>query len=350
MSFPSLTRSYSGIIQDNNSSKDAAKTILKVKKLGQIYQKPPNYFRWERKFDENRKIYYYNDDSNETCWLMPCIQCYKNGDRWCVECKQPYCEKHFLKKHMPLDDEDRTEAETAGLTTHTWSLYEEGFVEPLLASTDDYCIACGLKAATKLCNECWDPYCHSCFALTHRVGALQNHKGLNYKRAKMAWYLQRNEGKVLEDGITPMPEQYVNGANGQISTVKPPELMSDLERVLLQNMKSHRFTIEQQLELIEKLYTEIEKANLANNKTMVDLAKLNQAVKNKKDSKEKDGDDVAMMMNAKEQSAYRQMLMNPSTRRRGLARSNYIKSILEAPFPNTEEAKKGKATASGTKK
>jgi len=345
MSFPSLSRLYSGKWSETSTNNDVqpVKKILKVKKLVPTAEKPANYDKWERKFDESGKIYYQNGETNESTWLMPCVICYRTGDRWCVDCKEPYCEKHFIKKHMPLEEDDHQAAEEAGLTNHSWSLCEEGFQEPLLSNNDEHCIYCNVKVATKLCNECWDPYCNTCFSLSHRVGTLLTHKGLNYKRAKMAWYCKRGAIPVsMANSAAPMPQdRYINGATGQVTPMKPAELMSDLERVLLENLKSHRFTVNQQSETIEKLQREMDKANRENNKTLVDLAKLNQVMRKKEAEEEKarEGEDVAAAMVKKGGNAYRTLLMNPSSRRRGQARSNYIKSILEAPFPNTPEAK-----------
>lgn len=133
------------------------------------------------------------------------------------------------------------------MKAHRWSTYEVGKKEVAEKDNDVYCIECKLRLATKMCDHCWDPYCNVCFDRVHHNGALKEHKGLNYQRAKLQWHIVKRPG---------LPDLYIDGLRGGLETeIKPRELMTDLEKVLSDNyvaFKEVAEDYEQQVEAIEK--------------------------------------------------------------------------------------------------
>jgi hypothetical protein len=263
-------------------------------------KKPENFDCWVRmKEESNDSIYYYNTISQGSAWLSPCSTCYRTSDKWCIQCKLSYCERHFLTTHFPNNEHlvdcllpenqviDRNE-----LRFHQWSTFElDNEMEPL-QDGDEYCINCECKPAMKLCAVCWDPYCHKCFEIVHHVGALKEHKGLNIKRAKYTWYGEREE-KNHEDKNKPMNcldlqdyrlEDhiiYVNGFTGDRTKEKHTDLMSDLERILLQNWKTHQKAVEDYSKIAEDLDRELNKAQQEKDKISIQRAQLAHQIQTK---------------------------------------------------------------------
>jgi hypothetical protein len=239
------------------------------------YIKPADFEYWVRALDTNEQIYYYNTKTGETTWLAPCSICYKPGERWCKGCNVTYCEKHYLKQHRIYDEME--------LEEHRWIPKEEDISreEIINPNEEEYCVDCGVKIATKMCDICWDPYCQKCFDLVHHVGALREHKALNYARAKKQWYTVKKYGKE--------PDQYVNGETGETTTEKPQELMTDLEIVLIENIKSHQAATETYLKQIEDLHIDLEKATKERDKLVIDNAFLSQTAAQSNTKKNKKG-------------------------------------------------------------
>ena len=264
-------------------------------------KKPENAEYWVRvKDNENDSIYYFNTVTQESSWLAPCSICYKTADRWCLQCNLSYCDKHFIKKHFPGNEhtadtfvpEDYT-IDRNELKFHQWSVFELDQKEPLKEG-EEYCINCEKKPALKLCVVCWDPYCNKCFDIVHHLGALKEHKALNIKRAKLAWYAIRKKSAPLnssdlidyceEDHLT-----YVNGFTGEQTVEKPTDLMSDLERILLQNWKTHQKAMEDYSKIAQDLEIQLEIAQKEKDKVSVQRAQLANQIKQKLEEAKKKG-------------------------------------------------------------
>ncbi len=289
----------------------------------EIWMKPHDYSHWVRTMDGNKMIYYYNTLSGDSSWLAPCQVCFRCGEKWCLNCKSTFCDKHYAKVHRNEKD-----PEYDSLRKHRWSKNELGQDREALEQIDDvYCIECNMKMATKLCDVCWDPYCSKCFDLVHHVGYLKEHKGINIRRAKLQWYCVRQKD--------PEPDYYINGATGDKTFEKPMELMTDLEKILTENFNTHKQAAESYVKQIEELQYELEKAKYERDQLLLENAQHLQASRAKGGNQSQSQTNV----NAKAQdSEYRQMLMNPSDRRRGQARNNQIKQLIEKPFPTGPES------------
>jgi hypothetical protein len=363
------------------------------------YIKPANFDFWVRAMDVNGLIYYYNTKSGESTWLAPCVVCYKNGERFCLKCAVPYCEKHFQKKHKYMANPDE----------HMWSTQEQQTEREELTDPEhqEYCIECQLKVANRLCLECWDPYCVRCFDLVHHVGNLKTHTVMTYSRAHEGWFTVRrydgangtggtnganaspsmkmiaqtahaasagDGGSFIASGMSQKTvngeggqgeqknastkpgvlEYYVHGETREVTYEKPVELMNDLEKVLLQNWKLHQRAAEDYVAQIDELQFELEKAKYERDNLMVENAQMAQGImpvaggasrKGKSGgatgtagsgpmtSSKRPETPVLEKLIEGEGDDYRQKLLHPTDRKRGEARANYMKDLLEQPLP-----------------
>ena len=186
------------------SSKFDSNNISKTNMNNQSYLPPLNSYQqnsndWIRYVDNDNRIYYCNQITNESTWLAPCFSCYKPSYQWCLDCKVAYRSKDFKRFHLNNEGED--------LSMHQWSFKE--IPEPAIPQQayEVLCIKCKINIGRKLCMDCWDPYCVECFQIIHHNGSLKHHKALPYQRAKMGWTLIKNYG--IE------PDYYYNGPTGR---------------------------------------------------------------------------------------------------------------------------------------
>lgn len=303
--------------------------------------KPVDFPFWTRCMDMNHNIYYYNTHTGESTWLAPCSICYKHADKWCQDCGVSYCDKHFAKKHNPTAAPDGTTTGSPSPPRHRWSAKEMPAKKEVQTYEDSLvtkCIECCVKKATKMCLECWDPYCVQCFGIVHHVGSLRFHPSALYDEVVAGWRCVRtepaaeggaeeNEGDGAEEAQSKPDRYYVHGASKETTYEKPVELMNPLERTLLKNFKAHQQAADKYVAEIEQLQFELEKARYERDQLLVEKV---QRLKNKPSDEE----ELGKPLNAvKGGDAYMDMLMHPSNRKRGEGRSNYIKSLLEAPMP-----------------
>ena len=196
---------------------------------------------WER-IDDGKSVYYYNAAKGASAWLAPCSVCHATASKWCIECGLSYCEHDFEAVH---DGEDSTPE----MLTHT-SSYTEIAAKDVLQPGEVYCLKCNVKTASRVCVQCDDdPYCAECFRLVHYCGYLKCHRAVAYQRAKAGWHILR-----FYDG---QPDQYKNGATGEVTNVKPIELQSELEQVHHKNMDMHKRAMEKSASELEQLLKEL---------------------------------------------------------------------------------------------
>lgn len=271
------------------------------------FNKPWNYEAWIRCIDAANHIFYYNVLSAENSWLAPCSVCYKPSNKWCFECATSLCDKHYSRKHYNNEK----------LKGHKWAVKEPG-KRPALTGEEVYCMECNLNIASKLCTTCWDPYCDTCFTLVHHVGQLRYHVGDDYFEAKRKWYKVR----AFENE----PEYFVNGETNESTYDRPRDLMTDLERELTDKYEHAKEVTEESVERLEQLQYDYEKATY-------EFEVLKEEVFEMEKQNKKGGKKQSINMKKGEQSEYVQKLMTPNPRRRGQARNNYIKSLLDKPIP-----------------
>jgi hypothetical protein len=209
---------------------------------------------WVRYFDQQQNIYYLNAVTGASAWLLPCCQCQEAADRWCITCKRSYCEHDFRKRH----------GKSAIREKHKWQ-FKELLDTIVLPPGEEYCVACVRKGAFKMCLECWEPYCLTCFGLVHHVGALKLHKSMPYKRAKMGWMTVKDYANGTE--------KYVHGETGDTTTERPLDLYSDLERLMFENINIHKAALEEHAQLIEKLKAELEVVQKEKERAVVETSK-----------------------------------------------------------------------------
>eukprot|EP01031_Cornospumella_fuschlensis_P034195 gene34195-41393_t len=159
--------------------------------------KPLDFDFWVRCMDVGHNIYYYNSHTGDTAWLGPCVICYKHSDKWCQDCHTQYCDKHFAKKHntQAIDPVDPANVDEVKNMRHKWSTKEIPTKQELQSANNlnqPKCIECNIKAPTKMCLECWDPYCNACFDVVHHVGSLKYHKVGLYHEVMKGWVGVRN--------------------------------------------------------------------------------------------------------------------------------------------------------------
>lgn len=208
---------------------------------------------WIRSFDQNQNVYYYNTATEVSTWLAPCCFCQKTADRWCLDCHRSYCDHDYVKKHEKYHMQD-----------HKWQ-FKETQPPVQLQSGEEYCIACKSKAAFKMCLNCCDPYCLACFSLVHHVGALKAHKAMPINRYKMGWMTIRNHAERIDT--------YLNGATGETMEDKPVELLSEWEKTILENIKSHKEAALGYLETLDKLRAELVVVQKERDRAVVETSK-----------------------------------------------------------------------------
>eukprot|EP01040_Poterioochromonas_malhamensis_P003277 gene3277-3493_t len=330
--------------------------------LKQEIDKPYDYHYWVRTVDASGTIYYYNTMSGETSWLPICSICAKPSEQWCIQCNTAFCQRHLVKKHQPkkttklppipaakgggkgkkgnkgLDDVSSLDSGSVTIDTdgsdllnHEWSAMEVPDpnlpLRPRLEEGQEYCLLCALKIADVVCGTCWDPYCNECFKKTHRIGTLKRHVPLPQEEVRAGWFVVRASGGN--------PEYYVNGETGESTYEKPRQLMSELEGKFYDGWKSEEAEVEVLVKMIEETQFELEQAKYDKDRMIADMTNMTANFKVKAAAAVNTGVDIEAVFGQSQnnQSEYRQILLNPSDRKRGQARTQYIKSLLEAPFP-----------------
>ena len=272
-----------------------------------------------RNVDERGNIYYYNVKTGKSRWLPPCSACGKKAERWCIDCGQSYCLKHYETYHNDTNEPDKN------LTQHVWTLTEEE--KEILSPGETYCVECRKRKAVEMCTTCWDAYCVECFKFTHKSGNLRRHKTIDYRRAKKGWICvkAREEGEL---------DYYVNGTTGETTYEKPIALMTPQEQIYFKNFQVHKEAASKYVEEISRLQVELEKTAYERDRILFES--VTSATK-EHDSKPPDTKQAPYSAKKKSNffgggtnSEYRQYLLQPNNRRRGKERSDYIKGLLES--------------------
>lgn len=314
-----------------NSEKNLSETENEkpqVKKnIREFINKPFQIEFWVKSIDSSRTPFYYNTLTGETSWIPPCSHCQKPSDKWCVQCKAAFCDRHFMKIHLPKADKaSQNSIVDTGLENHEFSINEVGTVRAPLKDEEEYCIECQYHVAEVVCRSCWDGYCVPCFQKVHRVGALQTHYPMPYNLARSNWFMIR--------GQAGNPDYFFNGTTKESTFEKPIELMNKMEKLYFQNWKQNQSLTEQLTEHIDTLQFELEKTRYDKDKMLLEMNEMSSTFKTNLTMNNQSVDmDALFGSNPNKQSDYRQMLLNPSNRKRGQARTKYIKELLDMPFP-----------------
>ena len=288
---------------------------------------------WVRNVDDRGNVYYYNQKSGESKWLPPCLVCGKEAQRWCSQCNGSYCVIDYVALHEEkLADGTTNDQFNPDYVTHTWTNCE--VERETLKKGQVYCVECKKRAASRVCIDCWDYYCGSCYGYVHHVGALKRHKHIPYSRAKRGWMCV----KAVDEGEK---DYYVNGLTGEKTFEKPEDLMNDAEKAMDMNFKSHQEAAESYVNKIDQLQHEIEGLKyeralaIMNGRSSVTAAKPKEKKIEDKDAVDlkkiaKGGFLSSLFGGGTEQAQYRARLMQPDERKRGKNRSDYVKGVLEA--------------------
>jgi hypothetical protein len=338
----SILRGLQSIIKPSSSKSLAANkgyNVESVKVTKFLTNKPYHFDYWIRSMDYHSSIYYYNVLSGDTAWLAPCSSCYKPSDKYCLQCNACFCDRHFIKKHkngvLQKDTVKQSQQELVNSSgsdgisflDHEYSSTEFAKRQPL-QENEVYCLECQLNVASVLCDSCWDSFCVSCFSKIHRIGSLRRHKMIEYHEAKSGWFMIR--GNQLQG----TPDIYINGATKAQTLEKPRELMNEVEGLFYEKWKTYQNAATQLTDMIETLQFELEKALYERDKMTVEIGEMTKNFNTKVNNTAENLDIQAVFgSNQSNQSEYRQILLNPSDRKRGQARTKYIKSLLELPFP-----------------
>jgi FtsZ-binding cell division protein ZapB len=313
-----------GDVPDDDSTDSFNDKTVEEDENGEAYdyRKPADFDAWIRAVDEQNTIYFYNVKTGESTWLSPCAKCCKPSDKYCVDCKKAFCNHDFMKRH-----------EKKSRQKHHWQ--QTDIPNPAkLKPNEVFCIECSLKTGTLMCMDCFDPYCPQCFSIVHYVGALKHHIHQPYADAIKGWV--RIRGETVKD-----PDTYSNGTTGVVTYVKPVEMMNPLERKLQRQFSKCEQLVKEAVDEIAALQFEVEQTKFQrdrtweeSNTTLKDLnAKHSEPPQegNLLDhSKLKGGGFFTKIfgVNAKEQM-YKDKLLNPTDRRRGESRTNYVKGVLK---------------------
>jgi hypothetical protein len=328
-----------GDVPDNESidSFTAENAALKDEDDGYDYSKPDGFETWIRAVDDEKAVYWYNVKSGESAWLGPCATCCKPSSKYCIDCKSAFCDPHFKKRH-----------EKKSRQKHHWQIADPPNV-PKIRPEEVFCIECSLNVATLMCTDCWDAYCANCFKITHRIGVLRFHPTLPYEEARKGWIQVR--GASIKDADT-----YVNGTTGVTTYEKPVELMNPLERKLHKKFKRVEALTAEAVSEIEQLQFDVEQTKFQRDRTweeaqatLRDLHTKNLFKEQQKEGNQLDHSKLkgggffsSLFGNNGKEEVYRDKLLNPTNRRRGESRTNYIKDVLAtAAGIKTDEEEEG---------
>ena len=296
--------------------------------------KSPHVDTWLRQLDERNNVYYFNMKTSESAWLPPCTVCGTSGERWCGDCGVAYCESDYERIHG--------EDAEPGFQDHVWSLTE--YEKVVLLPGEIHCGECKRRACTVTCTTCWDNYCDVCFPYVHHAGALRFHQKISYKRSKQGWMCVKAKGQGENDF-------YRHGLTGETTYNKPEELMTVDELIYYRNFLSHKEAAEKHAQRIDELQFELETANYERDsilmKALESGANLTDILgkRRKKKAVAADGEEVredvvvATIKRNKptfwslvfgDKTEHRNTLLRPNARRRGQARSDFIKNLIES--------------------
>jgi hypothetical protein len=249
--------SLKSTVGNDEEEVDEADSISEKKKInrkkGECNSNPFHSKWWIRSVDSKQNAFYYNVRTAESLWLAPCAVCSSQAKKWCVTCKAPYCNKDFSSYH------DETE-----WNYHKWT-YQETCKRDPIAKDEAHCIECGIEVASKICINCWDPYCKSCFKLVHGVGYLKNHRAKKYAVVMAGWTPVKNRG------VKGASEYYVNGTTGQTTYSKPEELMNPYEKKFHEGYEKSKQQLAEQIILLEKLQFKLEESKYERDKLLVEF-------------------------------------------------------------------------------
>ena len=310
---------------------------------GETSWDPPAHYKapvkdtWLRQVDDKGTVYYYNMFTGESSWLPPCMECGEPAERYCGNCKLSYCEKC----HEHLHGEDANEE----WQEHVWSLTEYSKEE--LLPGEIYCQECKKRAAAVTCTLCWDHYCKDCFKYTHAAGNLKYHPTKNYHKAKKGWMCIKS--KSIGE-----PDYYVNGSTGVTTYEKPLELYTADEKLFYEQFIAHKTQSETFIEQIKTLQFELEDTKyerdvifqraLESGTAMADVLKRRKEKKKlmgQMFNAEEDQKDTIQEVSRKLKpsfwsgitqavSEYKTSLLAPAQRKRGAAKSAYMKQLLDS--------------------
>ena len=169
------------------------------------------------------------------------VMCDQCGDVYCDECKVLTHSKGRLKEHT-FDEVNYQEMDD-------------------LEDNEEHCSECNTKKATRVCDQCGDPYCDACYDRLHSIGKRKEHTWMEYHAAQTQWeeFVDDATGEIT----------YFNTKTKQSQKEKPPELMWGLEKteyLKAEEERKKKEAEESELALLRKKYEILEKKRKADKK------------------------------------------------------------------------------------
>ncbi len=140
------------------------------------------------------------------------------GTPICLECDRnfatvrtfgdPFCRDCYEAKYRDAADEGQLE------TIEPW-------VAEAIGEGEIVCSQCELRKADRVCNDCMDSFCGSCFASLHRTGFRRRHGWTLWTQSA----LSTGWDEVWDDAQRAFV--YRNQFTGEARSTKPPELLLD---------------------------------------------------------------------------------------------------------------------------
>ena len=161
----------------------------------------------------------------------------------CKECGDLFCESCSKRIHA--------KGEMAGHSLKPLDIW----VRAILGEDEEYCAECEARVATRVCDQCSDPFCDVCFDNLHSKGLRKKHTWTAYNDTGLAsgWqeYWDEDEKKYI----------YFNTKTKERQTTKPIELMALAERQDVERMQREEMQKEKMESDIAALRRKLDEMN-----------------------------------------------------------------------------------------
>jgi hypothetical protein len=168
---------------------------------------------------------------------------------------------------------------------------------------------------------------------------MRTHDYMPYFEARKGWVCVKAKYPGEQD-------YYVHGISGETTYEKPLELMSESEKIFFNNFVTHKAAAEEHVERIAQLQLQLEEASYERDSLMYDALQGNAGQQgdtlSKMLKKKAKGASTSTksMFGKKKDNMYRSQLQNPSDRRRGKNRSDFINNIIDGVEETLAQGKK----------
>lgn len=176
------------------------------------------------------------------------LECEDCGDAFCKQCSDKMHSKGDMRDHK-LKDLD------------IW-------IKVILQEGEEYCSECNARVADRVCDQCSDPFCPTCYNTLHSKGLRQKHTWKCYHETGLAsgWqeYWDEDEKKYV----------YFNTKTKKSQSCKPIELMALAERQKVERIQREEMQKQKMEDDIRDLQTRLEMSDRNHAETRKQLQKL----------------------------------------------------------------------------